>query len=158
LTGDPVGILAMLEQAGPAQWLRFSRWGYAAVNTGHVLGIATLFGAVLALDLRLLGLARGLPLAPLARLLVPVAGFGLALAMATGLFLFLSQAQAYARLELFWVKMALVLAGTVLALGLTLRGPLDNLSAGGARLAGGASLSCWLAALVCGRMLAFVGD
>ncbi|HEX2479362.1 MAG TPA: hypothetical protein VHK45_08790, partial [Geminicoccaceae bacterium] len=60
-------VLDALVASAPAQWLRFSRWGYAAVNTTHVLGIALLVGAILPLDLRLLGLWRSVTLEPLAR-------------------------------------------------------------------------------------------
>lgn len=151
-------FLLLLEQAGPAQWLRFSRWGYAAVNTGHVAAIAVLFGSVLALDLRLLGLGRAIPLRPLVRLLAPLAASGLALAVATGLLLFLVQARSYAALDLFWTKIGLILAGTALALAVVLRVPLHELPVGQARLVGGASLLLWGLALVSGRMLAFVGD
>ncbi|MBI4887432.1 MAG: DUF2214 domain-containing protein, partial [Acidobacteria bacterium] len=31
-------------------------WTYAVVNLTHILGVATLFGSILILDLRLLGL------------------------------------------------------------------------------------------------------
>jgi hypothetical protein len=141
-----------------AQWLRFSRWGYAAVNTTHVLGIALLVGAILPLDLRLIGAWRSVPLEPLARVLVPVAATGLLLAMGTGALLFVTRATEYAALNLFFAKIALITAGGVHALSLY-RG-LGLLSASPARLriAGATSLSLWLSALVCGRLLAFVAD
>ena len=57
-------VLAAVEASGLATALRFSRgWGYAAVNTAHVLGVALLVGAAVPLALRLLGLWRGVPLA-----------------------------------------------------------------------------------------------
>ena len=51
-------LLADLQATPAAQWLRGARWGYAAVSGGHVLGIALLVGAILPLDLRLLGFWR----------------------------------------------------------------------------------------------------
>jgi len=36
-------------------------WTYAIVNLAHILGIAALFGAVLIIDLRLLGVWRRTP-------------------------------------------------------------------------------------------------
>jgi hypothetical protein len=144
--------------SAPAQWLRFSRWGYAAVNTTHVLGIALLVGAILPLDLRLLGAWRSIPLQPLTRILIPVAATGLLLAMATGALLFITHASEYAALDLFFVKLALIGAGTVHALGVHLGAGLHDASAARLRLTGATSLSLWLAALVSGRLLAFVGD
>ena len=42
-----------------AVWLKASRWTYPAVNAGHLLGIALLVGAVVPMDLRLIGIWRG---------------------------------------------------------------------------------------------------
>jgi hypothetical protein len=151
-------VLDALVGSAPAQWLRFSRWGYAAVNTAHVFGIALLVGAILPLDLRLLGVWRSVALEPLARVLIPVAATGLLLAMATGAFLFITRAPEYAALDLFLVKLALIATGAVHALSLHLGPGLQSASPARRRAAGAASLSIWLAALVCGRLLAFVDD
>jgi hypothetical protein len=151
-------VLDALVASAPAQWLRFSRWGYAAVNTTHVLGIALLVGAILPLDLRLLGLWRSVALESLARVLVPVAAAGLLLAITTGAFLFIARAPEYAALDLFLVKLALIATGVVHALSLHLWSGLANAAPVRRRAAGAASLAIWIAALVCGRLLAFVDD
>jgi hypothetical protein len=151
-------VLDALVASAPAQWLRFSRWGYAAVNTTHVFGIALLVGAILPLDLRLLGVWRSVALEPLARVLVPVAVTGLFLAITTGVFLFITRANEYAALNLFLLKVTLIAAGAVHALSLQLGPGLAHVSSARLRAAGAASLSIWVAALICGRLLAFVGD
>ena len=151
-------VLDALVASAPAQWLRFSRWGYAAVNTTHVFGIALLVGAILPLDLRLLGVWRSVALEPLARVLVPVAATGLFLAITTGVFLFITRANEYAALNLFLLKVTLIAAGAVHALSLQLGPGLAHASRARLRAAGAASLSIWVAALICGRLLAFVGD
>ena len=151
-------VVEALGGSALAQWLRFSRWGYAAVNTTHVLGIALLVGAILPLDLRLIGVWRSVPLEPLARVLVPVAATGLVLAMSTGALLFITRATEYAALNLFFVKLALIATGAIHALSLH-RGPgLLNASPTRLRITGATSLSLWLSALVCGRLLAFIAD
>jgi hypothetical protein len=151
-------VVEALGGSALAQWLRFSRWGYAAVNTTHVLGIALLVGAILPLDLRLIGVWRSVPLEPLARVLVPVAATGLVLAMSTGALLFITRATEYAALDLFFVKLALIATGAIHALSLH-RGPgLLNASPTRLRITGATSLSLWLSALVCGRLLAFIAD
>ena len=150
-------FLAALEGSAPAQALRFSRWGYAWVNAAHVLGIALLVGAILPLDLRLLGLWRGVPRAALVRVLVPTAATGLGLAVLTGPLLFATRATEYADIGFLWMKLALVATGAGAALwahaahGFLLEG------AGRGRLAAHAllSMACWLGALVSGRMIAF---
>lgn len=151
-------VLDALVASAPAQWLRFSRWGYAAVNTSHVFGIALLVGAILPLDLRLIGVWRSVALEPLARVLVPVAAAGLLLAITTGAFLFITRADEYAAIDLFLVKVTLIAAGAVHALSLHLGSGLQNASRARLRAAGAASLSIWVTALVCGRLLAFVDE
>jgi hypothetical protein len=151
-------VLDALVASVPAQWLRFSRWGYAAVNTTHVLGIALLVGAILPLDLRLLGMWRSVALEPLARVLVPIAATGLFLAITTGIFLFITRANEYAALNLFLLKVTLIAAGAVHALSLQWGPGLAHASRARLRAAGAASLSIWVAALICGRLLAFVAD
>ena len=152
-------MLAALEASAVAQHLLSARWEYAAANTAHVLGIALLVGAILPLDLRLLGVWRSVPHQDLARVLVPVAASGLALAATAGILLFATRAGEYADLGLFQVKLALVAAGTLAALTLHVRAGWWLVGAGDRRLAGHAavSLACWLGALVCGRLVAFVG-
>ena len=80
--------LQALQGSDVAGALRNSRWAYPIVNTGHIVGIALLFGAIVPLDLRLLGLWRTAPLDALARTAVPVAVFGFGLAAACGALLF----------------------------------------------------------------------
>jgi len=149
-------LFAGIEALPVARWLRFSRWGYAAVSTGHVAGIALLIGAIVALDLRLLGVRRELAVASLARLLVPVAASGLFLAIVTGALMFATRAGEYAGLAVFAAKMALVTAGTGHALAVHLGPGLARLSPPAQRRTGAISLLVWLAALVCGRSIAFV--
>jgi hypothetical protein len=152
--------LAALEGSDVATWLRYSRWGYAAVNTAHVLGIALLVGAILPLDLRLLSLWSSVPRDALVRVLAPTAAAGLLLAATAGLLLFSVRASEYAALPLLWVKLALVATGASAALAHHLRYGALLQRAGPRQLAwaGATSMVCWLGALVAGRMIAFVAD
>jgi hypothetical protein len=87
------------------RWLEASRighamresgvWTYGIVNLGHILGIAILFGAILILDLRMLGAWRGLPLAALSRACVTVAVVGFLLAVMTGILMLATKAGDY---------------------------------------------------------------
>lgn len=151
-------LLAAVEASGPAAALRTARWGYAGVNAAHILGIALLVGPILALDLRMLGLWRSIPIAPLAAVLRPVAATGVAIATLAGVALFSVQATHYADLTLFQAKLALILVGLAGALALHRAAGPDLAQASPARLRAQAALSicCWLGALVCGRLIAFV--
>lgn len=147
---------AALEASALAEWLRYSRWGYATLNAFHVFGITLLIGAIVPLNLRLLGLWSSLELGPLYHMLSRVAATGLALAIASGSLLFAVRATEYAALDLFIAKLGLVALGTALAV-------IHHCGAGPAklprsrqRLLGFVSLLLWPVALLCGRFLAFV--
>lgn len=153
-------FLGALETGEVARYLRASRWGYAAVNAAHILGIALLVGAIVPLNLRLLGVWRGVDRGMLSRVLVPVAAAGLGLAVVAGLLLFAVRAREYAQLPIVQVKLALIAAGTLSAAAAHMAGGWRLERAGSRRLAlhGLASLVLWIAALACGRLIAFVGD
>lgn len=153
-------LLAALEGQEFATYLRFDRWGYAAVNATHILGLALLVGAIVPLDLRLLGVWRSVPRAMLVRVLVPVAATGLAVAIVAGVLLFSVKAQDYAAREVMQIKLVLVATGAGGAILLHARDGFLLETAGRRRLAAHALLSlvCWLGALTCGRLIGFMGD
>ncbi|MBX9826069.1 MAG: DUF2214 domain-containing protein [Xanthobacteraceae bacterium] len=155
--------LTALQEFAPVAALRSARWTYAAVNAGHIAGIALLFGAIVPLDLRLMGCFRQVSIRALARVLVPVAVFGLLLAIAAGALLFSIRAVQYAGTTLFQIKMALVACGIANALLLRKARAWeaardDNLAVPPPRLraAGALSIALWLSVIACGRFVAFV--
>lgn len=152
-------FLSALQNLPIVESLRFSRWGYATVNAAHILGIALLVGAILPLNMRLLGLWPSVPRPMALRILVPCTAAGLALAVAAGLLLFSVRAREYADIGFLQAKLALVAVGTVSALILHYQHGWLLESASQARITGHAILStaCWLGALVCGRFIAFAG-
>lgn len=156
-------LLTALHDWAPVALLRGGRWSYAAVNAAHILGFALLIGAIVPLDLRLLGWRRDVPLASLTHVLLPVAITGLVIAIAAGSLLFAVRAPDYAAKPLFWVKMALVICGVVNAALLHQAAAweqperlADSTSAARLRFAGMMSIVVWIAVLACGRMLAFL--
>lgn len=154
------GLLAALASSDLATALRFSRWGYAAVSTAHVLGIAVLVGGILPLDLRLLGLWPRVEPAALIRVLVPMAVAGVALAMVSGALLFIARPIDYAANVAFLTKITLVSVGVVAALSTHLLWGrrLERASEAALRRIGAISITCWIGALIAGRMIAFTGD
>ena len=149
--------LAAIQGSELSQAIRYSQWRYAAVNTAHIFGIALLVGAILPMDLRLLGVGRRLPHPELARLLVPVAATGLAIAVTAGIGLFVVRAKEYGVHPLLQLKIPLVLLGATAALVFHARAGLwlERASAGQARFHGTLSLLCWVGALVLGRLIAY---
>src|SRR4029453_7073952 len=71
-------------------------WTYAIVNVAHILGVSTLFGSVLVLDLRLLGAwSRRGRIADLSAAVTPVGMTAFVVAIVTGAALLATKATAY---------------------------------------------------------------
>ncbi|MBD9371388.1 DUF2214 domain-containing protein [Rhizobium sp. ARZ01] len=134
---------------------------YLFVNAAHILSIGLIVGAIMPLDLRLLGLFRRYPLSALGPYLSASAAIGVALAILTGICLFSVRPMEYASNPAFLVKLALLACGVVNALSVhgTTRwmvavnhGKVSPLL----RLQALLSLTLWAATLVAGRWIAFV--
>jgi hypothetical protein len=138
-------------------------WTYGVVNLVHILGVASLFGAVLVLDLRLLGLWRNITLAAISRPTVPVAVTGFAMAAISGVGLLATKATEYIGNPFIYIKFPAI------GLGILNVAALNSLSAWKqhrirelssreqSKLAvfGGISLFCWLTAITAGRMIGY---
>jgi hypothetical protein len=148
--------LAALEGWPVAEALRVSRWTYPFVNVGHIVGLALLFGAILPLDLRLLGLWRMADADELERVLTPVSAFGLAMTLTTGFLLFSVRATEYAAMPLFWVKMMIVAAGVANAIAALVRRARRSRGRIGNAALAVVSIGCWAAAIIAGRLLGYV--
>lgn len=129
---------------------------YPAVNVAHVVGVALLFGAIAVLDLRLMGVWRGAPLAAIARPCERVAAVGFALASLSGAALLVAQAEDYVANPLLAAKLV-VIGLAVMNLAVLHRSAALTRGVDGPRLAwaGGLSLGLWLTALTLGRLIAY---
>ena len=63
-------IFLALQESALGHVMRSSPALYPAVEILHILGFVVLVGSILALDLRLLGLGREIPIQPMAQLLL----------------------------------------------------------------------------------------
>jgi len=158
-----LAIAAWAEGTGLAEWLRSSAWGYPAVETIHILGIAVLVGTAVAFDVRLLGFSSRLPLDAVARFLLPCARGAFFVAALSGVVLFSMQATTFAVQPLFYFKMGTI-AVAVINTSIFHRGVFRSVSRWNesartpvaARIAAVVSLVGWTTAVICGRFLAYV--
>lgn len=153
--------LAWLAATPVAAALKASGTLYLVVNAAHILAIGLIVGAILPLDLRLIGVIRAVPLAAIGPLLSRTAALGVVLAVLTGLCLFSVRPQEYAGNPAFLAKVGLAALGIVNAAVLHLRGDWRAALATGAvtpvlRLQALLSLAIWLGAVLAGRWIAFV--
>jgi hypothetical protein len=159
------GFLAWLETSTLGQIVRAAGpWPYAFLNLAHILGIAALFGAVLVLDLRLMGLWRRHAIGPFADAAAPVAGAGLALAFAAGITMLAANASDYIGNPFLLIKFPAIALGLVNVAVLRRSTSWRRARAGEPvteaderRLAvtGAVSLCCWLTAVAAGRLIAY---
>jgi uncharacterized membrane protein len=138
-------------------------WTWPTLETLHFLGLCLLIGAVLIMDLRLIGFQRVIPLSAVHGLM-PVAIIGFVINLITGVGFLFGDPQMYAANYAFWVKMALVLlAGLNFLLfvfkvepSLAHLGPSDSTPMS-AKAVGAASLVFWFGVLAYGRLLPYLG-
>jgi hypothetical protein len=161
----------MMESFG--MWLQTTRlswfvtnytWVWPTCETLHFIGLAMLIGSVWILDLRMLGVAKGLPIEPLHRLIRwGIAGF--IINVVTGVMFFVGTPYQYIGNIGFTLKMiCIALAGiNVIVFYLTVFDRVHDLEPGqdapfAAKCVAVASLFFWLGAMSFGRLLPFFGN
>jgi len=136
-------------------WLRESPsiWAYPTVFFVHTIGLIFTAGASIVVSARVLGAARELPMAPLARVFSAI-WIGVWLTVVSGLVMLAADIETKLTNRLFPVKMTLVVCAVALLVVLRRRVEQSSDSASTRTLAA-ASLLCWLAAVAAGRFLAY---
>jgi hypothetical protein len=153
-------LLRALQHSEFANWVQQS--AYPIVITAHSIGLATLVGLLVVIDLRVLGFARALPL-PALRRFMTVVWIGFWINAISGFMLFAIDAKKDYYSTLFRLKLSLIALGLILGAIITntVLKREDLYSAPGARAPAPAralavlSLVCWASAIVTGRLLAY---
>ncbi len=138
-------------------------WAYGIVNLTHILGVSSLFGAVLLLDLRLLGLWPSVPLASIARPTVPIAMIGFLVAATSGLCLISTNGSEYVGNPFLLIKFPAIFVGLLNVAALS-RLPawrardvraLTAMEQRQLSVFGAISLLSWLTAIGAGRLIGY---
>jgi len=158
-------ILLWIEATSLGHLMRESGpWTYAIVNLTHILAVSALFGSVLVLDLRLLGVwSRRVRLADLSAAVVPVALTGFLIAVATGAAMLATKATAYVDNPFLLIKFPAIAVGVINAAVLNMTPAWQELRLRALTprerrqlaIFGGISLAAWLTAVTCGRMIGY---
>lgn len=146
-----------------AGWVKSSDWAYPLLETAHLIGLGLLFGSIVMMDLRLLGLSRVLPIGPLGRHLLPWAWTGFAINLVSGALLFISDAPEFAANSAFRVKVVLIaLAGLNVLLfhrgayRRAVEADPGQRPRAASLVAGTLSILIWVGVIAAGRMIAYV--
>jgi len=141
-----------------------SQWVWPACETLHFIGLALLVGTVCLLDLRMLGMAKGLRLAGLHQLTRwGIAGF--IINLITGTVFFVGAPFQYVHNVVFHLKLIFMLLAGINALVFEFKilpGMRDLNSEDdappAAKVTAAVSLVLWLGVMFLGRMLPFIGE
>ncbi len=138
-----------------------NKWRWAMTEDFHFLGMGLLFGVVLLLDLRMLGLMKSISFASLHRLL-PWAILGFTVNLITGMWFFFSGPELYTRNFAFYWKIGLLVLVGINVLYLTVAdrawavGPGDDAPLR-VKFIAGSTILLTAGVAFFGRMLPFLG-
>lgn len=145
-----------VERSPVAIWATESALAYPVANTAHVIGVILLVGAIGLLDLRVLGYARGAPMAVLVKALTRLALAGFMVMVLSGAVLFAADAAVLAESRLFQVKLILIALAGLNALAFRLLWhEVGDPAPAGARIIAATSLGLWMSVVVAGRWIAY---
>jgi len=138
-----------------------SAWGWPTVESLHFLGLSMLIGVVGLFDLRMLGMARGIPMGALHRM-IPWGVGGYVLNAGTGFLFVTSAPDQYLFNPAFQIKLTLMaVAGLNVLFFYRFVFEQVRTSAGEAnaprpaKVAAAISLACWVGVIVCGRLITY---
>ncbi len=160
---EPTNIWESIQYSPLGISLAESLWAFPMLETVHVIALVTVFGTILIMDLRLVGVASTkVPISNILADTLKWTWMAFVLAAITGTLLFISKASSYMINPYFITKMSLMAAAGV---NMVVFHFVTQKSGGewdgaatpptAARLAGGLSIVLWIAVLVCGRAIGF---
>lgn len=154
-------FLAWLETTAIADAIRTYRWLYPALETAHYIGLAMVVGSIMLIDLRLLGVAKSLPLRSMIGL-VRWVWVGFIINAVSGSLIFIYGAAGFAANPAFQLKMILMLLAGINAMIFTVAAVrsgdqwLDSGSVPPAiRVVATLSFVLWLSVVTAGRWMAY---
>lgn len=130
-------------------------WAYPMLEVVHIVGVALLLGNLVLIESRVWGFAPSIPVEPLARLGLVLAGAGFSMCVVTGLLMFGTMPEELLANRVFTAKMALIMMAGLNALGFHARDSLQRLD-GAARILMAVSTVLWLLVITCGRWIGYV--
>jgi hypothetical protein len=145
---------------GVAEFMQL-RWSWPLLESVHFIGLTLLLGSIGAWDLRLLGLAKQVPIAAFHRL-IPFAILGFGINAVSGTLFLVTFPDQYVYNPAFHLKMLCVmLAGVnVLVFYIVVFRHVRSFEPGApapplAMASGAVSLVLWITVIICGRMITF---
>jgi hypothetical protein len=156
-----IWLVTLIRQLSPIKDFMNTAWAWPTMESLHFLGLCLLIGCIGTFDLRLLGVAKRVPIAAVHRL-VPFGILGFAINIATGSMFVMTEPDQYIynpsfHFKLLFMTIAGVNAGMfyltswrqVFTAAATLDAPRR------AKIIAAISLSAWIGVIICGRLITF---
>jgi hypothetical protein len=161
LHGFQVWLVTTIRGDSPIAELMRTSWGWPIAESLHFLGLCLLVGAIGTFDLRLLGVARRVPIAAVHRL-IPWGLLGFAINIVTGSLFVLTEPDQYIYNSSFHLKLLFMTIGGLNAATFYLTSYRDVFRADApldaprrAKVIASISLCAWLAVITGGRLITF---
>ena len=149
-------LFEWFEMTGPGVVVRESIWMFPVIEAVHLLGLCMLGGAVLLVDLRMLGLTmRNQKVATLAANMRPWLLGSIAVLVVTGVLLFLSEAVKCFYNQSFWVKMITLPIALLFTFAVREKFVQNEEATATVKLVAIASMSLWFTVAAAGRWIGF---
>jgi len=153
-------IFAWIESSAFSTWVRESEstFAFPTFVVLHTIGMGFLVGISSAIDLRILGIARRIPLAPMERFL-PVLWWALGINVVSGVVLLIAYPTKAITNPVFYVKLAGIALGLwllrLIRIEVFRHSHAEAPASRKAAMLAIASLVVWIAAITAGRLLAY---
>ena len=154
---EPMGLTAGIEGA-----IQSIIWAWPSMEAAHFVGMAVLFGVVLLVGLRVLGVARNVPYSAVHRLL-PLGALALLVNIVTGMFFFIADSGRYVAMDGFPPKIMWLMVGGLAIIYFTIFDDIwevksDQDAPPRAKVIAALTMFSWAAVLVFGRLLPYYGE
>lgn len=154
----PYSFFDWCESTALGDWVKQTMWGFAIIETVHIMALAVLLGTMVVVDLRLLGLGL-IKMKPeeLDRLLKPWFWTSFFTMIVSGLCLFSGEAVRLGKSGPFAYKMLFVLLAVIVHLTIHKKAIAQGVDGAAlSKTAAYLSLVCWLGIALAGRAIAFL--
>ena len=146
-------ILMTIEDSALGTYVRESSWGFAIALSCHAIGMALSLGVMMIINFRILGFLKQIPVMAHADLF-GTAWLGFIVNFISGVALYTSHPTKYSYEWIFGLKLLLLALG-----GWFMKLTMDALRANSpedkVKLLSGITISCWVGAVITGRLMAY---
>jgi hypothetical protein len=161
MDGLQIWLVRTLKEINPVAAFMHSAWGWPIAESVHFLGLSLLIGSIALFDLRLLGMARRVPIGALHRL-IPWGLTGYGINVVSGAAFLMTEPDQYIYNPAFHFKLLFMgiagfnaLAFYLVAYGKSTAPGAPAEAPRAAKIIAATSLCMWIAVIVCGRLLTF---